>query len=284
MRGTDGAASRAMANFNDNVYALSVEGDKSSGQIFFPKENYSTNMVSGNHNAYALPEHDYAIKKRIQTSEDGIKVGDQGYKYNLVALTEEGAETSLRGTEGTAKGKPIVWDPDSEKWRDSLLIHPDGGYAGTLGCVGVRGTPYSRYAPTDPSANSADMLAIKKVDELLNSRPEGTVLVVKRFATQEELDKFKALQIEIRNPSPTGPSTTSNDAALLNGQPDVVAGPEQRKVAHVGGPCVHTGGGQVAKGSCSVYVGTPQYQLARKTDPTTDGQVIRTGIPDIMSA
>lgn len=269
-----------MADFSDNVYALSVEGDKSSGQLFFPSENYSTNMVSGNSNAYSLPENNYAIKKRIATNEKGIKVGSAGYKYNLIALTEEGAETTLR----TKDGKSMVWDPDANRYRDSLLIHPDGGVAGTLGCVGVRGTPYAPGVSTDSTPGSADMTAINKVDTLLQSRPEGSVLVVKRFATQEELDKFKETQRKLREPAPAGPSKTNKDAALLNGQTDVVAGTEQRKVAHVGGPCVHTGGGKVAEGSCSVYVGTPQYALARKTDPTTDGQIVQTGLSSILSA
>jgi hypothetical protein len=275
----DGAVSRAMADFNDNVYALSVEGDKSTGQIYFPKEDYSTNMVSGNSKAYSLPEHEYAIKKRIATDEKGIKVGKAGYKYNLVALTEEGQETSLR----TSDGKPKVWDPDAKAWRDSLLIHPDGGVAGTLGCVGIRGTPYKPGASTDATPGSADMNSINKVDGLLQSRPEGSVLVVKRFKTQKELDDFKKRQKDLRS-SATGPSKTNNDAALLNGQNDVLAGKDQRKVAYVGGSCVHTGGGKVADGSCSVYVGTPQYKLARKEDPTTDGQIVKTGIPDILSA
>jgi hypothetical protein len=273
-----------MADFNDNVYALSVEGDKSTGQIYFPKEDYSTNMVSGNGNNPSLPEHEYAIKPRKATSEKGIKVGKAGYKYELVALTEEGQETSLRGTKATAAGKPIVWDPDAQRYRDSLLIHPDGGVAGTLGCVGVRGTPYQPGVSTDSTPGSADMNAINKVDDLLQTRPDGTVLVVKRFKTQKELDDFKKKQKELRDPKAAGPSKTNKEAALLNGQTDVLAGKDQRKVAYVGGSCVHTGGGKVADGSCSVYVGTPQYKLARKTDPTTDGQIVNTGIPDIMSA
>ena len=272
-----------MADFNDNVYALSVEGDKSTGQIYFPKEDYSTNMVSGNGNNPSLPQHDYAIKKRIDTKEAGIKVGKAGYKYNLVALTEEGEETNLRGTKGDQKGKLLVWDPDAQRYRDSLLIHPDGGVAGTLGCVGVRGTPYKPGVSTDSTPGSADMNAINKVDELLQSRPEGSVLVVKRFKTQKELDDFKKTQKELRDKA-AGPSKTNKDAALLNGQTDVLAGKDQRKVAYVGGACVHTQGGKVADGSCSVYVGTPQYKLARKTDPTTDGHIVNTGIPDIMSS
>lgn len=48
-------------SFDDNVYALSVEGDKSTGEIYFPKEDYSTNMSSGNGSAAALPEDDYGI-------------------------------------------------------------------------------------------------------------------------------------------------------------------------------------------------------------------------------
>src|SRR5512132_2951073 len=185
-----------MPDFNDNVYALSVYGDKSSGQLFFPKENYSTNMVSGNSTAKALPQNNYAIQKRIATNEDGIKVGKAGYKYNLVALTEEGEETNLR----TKDGKSMVWDPDANRYRDSLLIHPDGGHAGTLGCVGVRGTPYAPGVTTDPTPGSADMNAINKADSLLQSRPEGSVLVVKRFATQKELDAFKETQKKLREP------------------------------------------------------------------------------------
>lgn len=267
-------------NFDDNVYALSVEGDKSTGEIYFPKEDYSTNMSSGNGSAAALPEHDYSIKKRIATNEKGIKVGKTGYKYPLVAVTEDGSDTTLRNK----KGQLLVWDPDTKTYRDSLLIHPDGGPAGTLGCVGVRGTPYQRGVPTDGTPGSADINAINKVDGLLQDREArgDTLLVVKRFKTQEELNAFKKRQKELR--AGTGITKTNNDATLLNGQRDVLAGTEQRKVGYVGGQCVHTAGGQVKDGSCSVFVGTPQYKLARVQDPTTDNQFLKTGIADIQSA
>lgn len=31
-------------SFDDNVYAVSVEGDTSTGEIYFPKEDYATSM------------------------------------------------------------------------------------------------------------------------------------------------------------------------------------------------------------------------------------------------
>jgi hypothetical protein len=270
-----------MPDFNDNVYALSVEGDKSTGELYFPKEDYSTNMSSGNGSAAPLPEGRYNIKKRIATNEKGIKVGKAGYKYQLVGVTDEGVETTLHKP-GKA-GHPAVWDPDTKQLRDDLLIHPDGGPAGTLGCVGVRGTPYARGAVTDPTPGSADMNAINHTDGLLDGRNGESQLIVKRFKTQEELDAYKKRQRQLRE-YPSGISKTNNDASLRNGQHDVLAGAEQRKVAYVGGACIHSQGGQIADGSCSVFVGTGQFKLARKTDPTTDGQVVATGIDSVQAA
>ncbi len=95
-----------------------------------------------------------------------------------------------------------------------------------------------------------------------------------------------------KNPPPAGvrerrgirgrkpPSPRGTDGAVSRGMADF----NDNVVAYVGGACVHTQGRKVANGSCSVYVGTPQYKLARKTDPTTGGHIVNTGIPDIMSS
>ena len=280
----------AFDSFNDNVYFLGVNGDRGSGELFFPKENYSTNGISGNMNAPTLPEGYYKVKERRATSEKGIKLGTEGWKYPLIAVTEdEGKETTLKAWDKDAgEMRAAKWDPVAQRWRTSLLIHPDAGKAGTLGCVGVRGTPYAPGVETDSTAGSADMNAVTRVDELLSGRGES-LLQVKYFNTQAELDAFKRTQAKLRghdsaaSPAAGDASQTNQSQPLQNGQRDVRAGTQQRPVAFANGQCTHTGGAPVVQGSQSVCVGRPQNPLARQTDRHRDGAIIRDGVPTARS-
>jgi hypothetical protein len=58
------------------------------------------------------------------------------------------------------------------------------------------------------------------------------------------------------------------------------AGTKLRMAAHVQSP--HTGGGKVAKGSDSVFVGTKHLAFARLGDPTTDKLNVKTGHEAIL--
>ena len=61
-----------------------------------------------------------------------------------------------------------------------------------------------------------------------------------------------------------------NDASVrvLDGEPTVLLGTDQHAAAHVESP--HTGGGKIAEGSATVFVGRNQLAFARHGDTTND--------------
>jgi hypothetical protein len=73
---------------------------------------------------------------------------------------------------------------------------------------------------------------------------------------------------------------TSGPAAvhLKDGEPSVMLGTKQQMAAHVESP--HTGGGQIAQGSSSVFVGPNQLPFARFGDPTNDDLFVKTDVQD----
>jgi len=76
---------------------------------------------------------------------------------------------------------------------------------------------------------------------------------------------------------------TSGPAAvhIKHGEPTVMLGPDQLMAAHVESP--HTGGGKIAEGSSSVFVGPQRLPFARHGDPTNDKLFVKTDVqPDVF--
>lgn len=74
---------------------------------------YSFTGVSGPYGNKCLPDGAYLLQSIVDTREDGMGCnGDLGWKVRLL--------------------------PTFATQRSGLLIHPDGGVLGTLGCIGIR--------------------------------------------------------------------------------------------------------------------------------------------------
>lgn len=64
---------------------------------------------------------------------------------------------------------------------------------------------------------------------------------------------------------------------LLKGEQTVLLGPDQLCAGYADVTCIHTGGGYIAQGSQTVFIGTGQWPSARVDDPTSDGYFVATG-------
>jgi hypothetical protein len=73
---------------------------------------------------------------------------------------------------------------------------------------------------------------------------------------------------------------TSKGIHIFDGENSVVLGSKQWMAAHVESP--HTGGGQIAKGSSTVFVGKRQLAFARKDDVATDRLFVKEGQPNVL--
>jgi hypothetical protein len=64
---------------------------------------------------------------------------------------------------------------------------------------------------------------------------------------------------------------------LLHGEDTVLLGPDTLPAGYADATCIHTGGGHIAEGSGSVFVGKGLWPLARVDDSTSDGYFVTTG-------
>lgn len=276
-----------------DIYYLGVpNGNGSRGALVFPDAGKSFYAGSGSTGLYRAPDGTYDIGKR-EWGEAAVSNGKAKYKYRITGVTKEGT-----------KAKPgHAWDPNKGEERDSLLIHPDGGPAGTAGCIGVRGTP-TAWGPSSSSATGPDVTAAQEVDGLLQSGKYDRV-IVKNFKSVEEMEAFQK-QIapdapfkrpDEKKPEPPPPppkkkgskgkgkpSKTNKSAELLKGERTVFAGENKLQVAYAGPDCTHTGGGCVVEGSKTVFVGENKYPMARVRDATNDGHKIATGENTVETA
>lgn len=247
---------------DNNVWGLMVQdGKKGAGEFYMPSSDQSFGLRSGTNGLWDTAQGDYLIGKREGPSNGAMKIGKTGFKYELLAVTEEGAISSIQ-VKDKESGEMTqgVWDPRKGDWRTFQRLHPDGNVPGTAGCAGI--------------TNEADAIAL---DNILKGKQYDSMLMIRYFKNQQELDDFKKKLKEIYGKKQDPISKTNNDAALRNGDGSVYAGPQQRKIAFAQGACIHEGGAPVANGSCSVYVSPKQYPVARVKDVHTDGQVIKTG-------
>ncbi|MFS8070529.1 MAG: hypothetical protein ACMG6S_29545, partial [Byssovorax sp.] len=93
-------------------------------------------------------------------------------------------------------------------------------------------------------------------------------------AARKKADAAAKKGKKVSDASVTGPRY------IYDGESSVLLGTTQRMAAHVESP--HTGGGKVAKGSATVFVGPKQLAFARKGDPTTDNLNVKTGHEAIL--
>lgn len=85
-------------------------------------------------------------------------------------------------------------------------------------------------------------------------------------------------QYDLKNSDST--TKPNNDASLrvIDGEPSVVLGTDQHMAAHVESP--HTGGGKIAEGSATVFVGRKQLAFARYGDTTNDQYQVVADVQD----
>lgn len=98
----------------------------------------------------------------------------------------------------------------------------------------------------------------------------------------EDLDRAKKAQDDKSTPPkakpvPAGPKT---GMILIEGYPNVFHGRDLKKVGYADVACVHTGGGHVAEGSATVFVG--KYPLSRVGDATSDGLAVVSGADEVL--
>ena len=76
------------------------------------------------------------------------------------------------------------------------------------------------------------------------------------------------------------PKDKKTGMLLLEGFPNVFHGRDMRMVGYADAACVHSGGGHVAAGSATVFVG--KYPLSRVGDATSDGLAVVSGADEVL--
>lgn len=272
-----------------DVHFIAVEGTQGAfGQLVVPSTGYSTYAVSGPWGKGDLPAGTYRITKEQDTNEKSMtyKGHSKAKKYRLAAVGPDGSYSET------------FYDSRSKSNRSQILIHPDFGNWGTLGCIGFRGTPVS----TDGHADADDVAAVKATEQELSALvgKGPTTVQVEYFKTPEEA-QARLKELGFQNPDPeafkdprgappkpapkaakgtTKPSEVKKTAAkVVTGEPSVLVGERKLMAAHV--KSVHSAGGSIIKGSDSVFVGKQMLAFARIEDPTSDSDMVGTGDPTV---
>lgn len=267
-------------NPSHNVYALMVRSGRSgSGEFYKPSTDESVRLRSGNSTLYGTPgDRAYLVGDKLtpgkgmtitETTGTGKnkKTVKASFNYELIALTEEGEKSDYKVWKKKEGWQRAVHDPEKAKLfpddaeRTLLRIHPDGPPDGSAGCL---------VTPTVAEAN--------QLEGMITSN--GTVMSVKYFNTQAELDAYKKQLKDAYKKKDTAsnggpPSETKQSEVLENGERSVRAGGDQRPVGYANGACVHSGGVPVRDGSEVVKVGPDQLPLSRETDLCKDNHEIQ---------
>lgn len=260
-------------NPSHNVWALMVKnGRAGEGEYYKPSTGESVPVRSGTRGSlWRTPgDRTYLVGDRMAPSNNAMRVSETtgkgknkktttvGYKYQLLALTDEG---EVQGPVNRKKDdEQKVWDPEKGAHRTWLRIHPDGRGWGSEGCLVTPG-----------------VAASQGFEKMVT--PNGSTITVKYFDTQEQLDAYKKQLDEAykkkaaNNGGP--PSETEQGAVLENGDRSVRLGTEQRPTAFANGACVHKGNVPVVQGSDVVRIGPNQLPVSRETDLCQDNQAIK---------
>lgn len=121
----------------------------------------------------------------------------------------------------------------------------------------------TKFDDSDPKAIAAAAAAKKKAEEAEKKAKADAAAAAKRAKGKKVSE-----------------STVTGPRHIYAGEDSILLGTQQRVAAHVQSP--HTGGGLVAKGSTSVFVGRKQLAFARLGDPTTDKLNVKTGHEAIL--
>jgi hypothetical protein len=127
----------------------------------------------------------------------------------------------------------------------------------------------TKFEDNDPQAIEAAAMAKAKAEAAAKKAAEAEAAAKKKADAAAKKARKKVSEADI-----TGPRH------IYDGESSVLLGTKQRMAAHVESP--HTGGGKVAKGSVTVFVGPNQLAFARKGDPTTDNLNVKTGHEAIL--
>ncbi len=87
---------------------------------------HTYNFNSGNRSRYATPAGTYRVTSHRQTRSD------RGF-------VRDGVGFSFKIEDAARPGSDQKYDPVAGRQRSNLRIHPDGGAAGTSGCIGIVG-------------------------------------------------------------------------------------------------------------------------------------------------
>ncbi len=127
----------------------------------------------------------------------------------------------------------------------------------------------TKFEDSDPAVIEAAEIATARADAA-----EKKAAAAEAAAKKKADAAAKKARKKVSDASITGPKH------IYDGESSVLLGTAQRMAAHVQSP--HTGGGKVAKGSDTVFVGPKQLAFARKGDPTTDNLDVKTGHEAIL--
>jgi hypothetical protein len=260
-------------NPNHNVWALMVKNGRAGEGIYYkPSTGETIPVRSGTRGSlWRTPgDRSYLVGDRMGPSNGAMRVSETtgkgknkktttvGYKYELLALTDEGEVSTLQVKDDDGNLTQGVWDPEKGAFRTWMRFHPDGGGWGSAGCLVTPGVGASQA-----------------FDKMVT--PNGTVVTVKYFDTQQQLDDYKKQLEEAykKKENPSKPSETEQSQPLTNGDKRVKLGTEQKHLAFAQGACMHKGGAPIATGDNGVRTGAAQYPVARETDVCTDNQVIK---------
>ncbi len=273
-----------------DIYFIAVDdGQTAFGQLAIPSKNFTTSSMSGPWKQGETPAGDYRIvddDTTAKTTEDGMTFPGHrsARKFHLAAKGPDGQyHTTFKDAQGRTRSK--------------ILIHPDGGqWVGTLGCIGIRGTPGSLGTPAGPAdaaavtaaedhLNELDMAGQRDVSVEYFKTPEEAAARMKQLGfTDKDIDpkNFEGKKADPPKPAKPvkkkgsgKPSKVKRGPKIVTGEASVLVGDTHLQMAYV--DSAHEGGARIVRGSSTVFVGTKRRPAGRVDDPTSDGDLVATG-------
>ncbi len=270
-----------------DIYFIGVEdGSTAYGQLAIPSKGFTTSGMSGPWGQGDTPAGQYRIvddATTAKTSEDGMTFPGHrvARKFHLAAKGPDGQyHTTFKDAHGNT--------------RKDILIHADGGkWVGTLGCIGIRGTPGSTGLPNgaadagvvtqaEDDLNELDQAGQRDVSVEYYKTPEEAAARMKELGfADKDIDRKNFEAPKKPDPPPAKkkgsgkPSRVRRGRKIVTGEASVLVGDTHLAMAYV--DSVHEGGARIVRGSPSVFVGKNLRPAGRVDDPTSDGDRVATG-------
>lgn len=204
-----------------------------------------------------------------ESMTDGKRPASAHKKFRFTGVGERHAGYQKQSWSQWLRGdkRPLINDPNQTEPRWGINAHCDGRLPGTDGCIG--------YQDCERAQNAFQ-----------SAYDKGNNGFVVETLTREQTERLREqlLGKPASAPWPAVPAKTNtkHGANVIDGEPSVVLGTEQRKAAHVDTP--HDKNAKIAEGNGTIRVGLLQKPLAGVGHATTDASQLATGEQSVMMA